>query len=56
MRYREAANASMKILTHTHTLIDGWERNRKFWACGSVPASVDLIWATLYDKKLAEEL
>lgn len=40
----------------TYRLMDGWKGNRKFWACGSVSSSVDLIWLTLCDRKLAEDL
>lgn len=36
--------------------MDGWKGNRKFWARGSVFATVDLIWVTLCYRKLAEEL
>ncbi|KAK2914750.1 hypothetical protein Q8A73_005344 [Channa argus] len=36
--------------------MDGWKGNWKFWAHGSVSPSVDLIWVTLCDRKLAEEL
>lgn len=36
--------------------MDGWKGNRKFWAGGSVFATVDLIWVTLCYRKLAEEL
>lgn len=39
-----------------YRVMDVWKGNRKFWARGTVSASVDLIWVTLYDRKLAEEL
>lgn len=40
----------------TYGLMDGWKGNNKFGAAGSVSASVDLIWAGLGDRELAEEL
>lgn len=39
----------------TYGLMDGWKGNKKFGAAGSVSASVDLIWAGLGDRELAEE-
>lgn len=52
---REAANAKEED-GDMYRVMDVWKGNGKFWARGSVSASVDLIWVTLCDRKLAEEL
>lgn len=54
MKYRCRKRSQERV--DTYGLMDGWKGNKKFGAAGSVSASVDLIWAGLGDRELAEEL